>query len=114
VNIPRGAFSEPSMFVMQQWPDDQAPAAARQLSGKSLDLPDDPVSDYVTVEMMGGKQESTFTIFLAVSEENDVHIIRYSAANGWNPQVLDTQVSNGMATTETDEDGIFVAGSLTN
>jgi len=97
------------MFVMQLWHDDQAPVATRQLSGKSLDLPDDPVSDYVIVEMMGGKQESAFTISLAVSDENDVHIIRYSAANGWNPQKLDTEVSNGMATAETDEDGVFVA-----
>ena len=103
------------MFVMQQWPDDLAPAATRQLSGRNLDLPDDPVSEYVTVERMGGKQEGMFSVTLSVSEENDVHIIRYSGANGWNARELDTEVSNGMATAQTDEDGVFVAsGSPTN
>jgi len=103
------------MFVMQQWPDDLAAAATRQLSGRNLNLPDDPVSDYVTVETMGGKQNGMFMVSLSVNEENDVHIVRYSASNGWNPQELDTEVSNGMATAQTDQDGVYVAsGSPTN
>jgi len=115
VNVPRGTLIEPAMFVMQQWPDDLAEAATRQLSGRSLDLPDDPVSEYVTVETMGGRQEGMFTVSLSVSDENDVHIIRYSSSNGWNPRELDTEVSNGMATAQTDQGGVFVAsGSPTN
>jgi len=92
------------MFVIQQWPDDVAAEATR-----NLNLPDDPVSDYVTVETIGGKQEGMFMVSLYVREENDVHIIRYSAANGWNPQELVTEVSSGIATAQTDQDGVFVA-----
>jgi len=116
VTVPRGVITEPVMFVMQEWPEDMAQAATSQLSGRNLALPDNPVSETVTVETMGGNQQGSFSVSLSVSEENDeVRILRYSASNGWNARELDTEVSNGMATARTDQGGVFVAsGSSPN
>lgn len=104
------------MFVMQQWPNSIADQAVRELAGRNVALPDDSrTSDVVTVSMEGGGSErKPFTITMTVDDTSDTKIVRYSAANGWNGQELDTEVSGDTASAESDQDGVFVATSSPN
>lgn len=115
MSVERGAITEPTVFVMQRWPDNLAEQAVREYAGQSVALPSDSrSSDVVTVTMEGGKQERPFTITMTVDDTTDVKIVRYSAANGWNGQELDTQVSGDQASAQSDQDGVFVATSSPN
>lgn len=105
------------MFVMQQWPNSIADQAVREFAGRDVALPDDSrSSDVVTVTMEGGRQERPFTITMKVDDTNDAKIVRYSAANGYNGQELDTEVNeeDNTATAQSDQGGVFVATSSPN
>lgn len=102
------------MFVMQKWPDHLVNDAVRQFAGQNVALPDDSTSDVVTVTMEGGRQEKPYTISMTVDDASDTKIVRYSAANGWNGEELDTEVSGNTASAQTDQDGIYVATSSPN
>lgn len=114
ISVDRGALTEPSMFVMQKWPGGMASQAANEFAGRNVNLPDNTVSDVVTVTMEGGKQEKPFTITMTVDETSDTTIVVYSAANGWNGQELDTETSGNTASAQSDQDGIYVATSSPN
>ena len=116
ISVERGAFTEPTMFVMQQWPNSIADQAVRQFAGgRNVALPDDSrTSDVVTVTMEGGRQVRPFTITMKVDDTTDAKIVRYNSENGWNGQELDTQVSGDMASAQSDQDGVFVATSSPN
>ena len=103
------------MFVMQEWPNSIADQVVDQLAGRDVALPDDSrTSNVVTVSMEGGRQVKPFTISMTVDDTTDVKIVRYSAANGWNGQELDTEVSGNTASAQSDQDGVFVATSSPN
>ena len=115
ITVERGAFSEPTMFTMQQWPNTIADGVVNELAGRSVNLPDDSrVSDVVTVSMEGGRQVQPFTISMKVDDTSDTRIVRYNALNGWNGQELESQVSGDMVSAQSDQDGVFVASSSPN
>ena len=110
ITVERGAFTEPTMFVMQQWPNSIADQAVRQFAGQDVAIPDDSrSSDVVTVTTEGGRQVRPFTITMKLNNTTNAKIVRYNAANGWNGQELETQVSGDTASAQSDQDGIFVA-----
>lgn len=102
------------MFVMQEWPNEIAAQGVREFAGRDIELPEDSTSNVVTVTTEGGRQVKPFTITMTVDDTTDAKIVRYSAANGWNGQELDTEVSGDTASAQSDQDGVFVATSSPN
>ena len=117
----RGDLNGPSMITMSVYQDPNSAIADltdRAADGEALKPPANKASDYVRVDPLTtfptATKPATISIRLDGGITTGVTVRRANQNSAWIFTELDTEIVDGQAMAQTDQGGVFVAGSPIN